>query len=147
MNDVDTPETGTGRHTLPGEALVAAPVDVPYDPDAVIGEWGWLWMGEDDDCAWALVVTFEDDNGSVCVSGWSLDDPYSDITPAYLAEDWRGTPYLPLSAPACDPGAGLLVTLRLPFGASIAHSWGEPCDAADRASEAIIAALADGRKA
>ena len=121
-------------------------IDVPYDPDAVIGEWGWLWTGEEeDDGTWVLVFTDLDEDLEVLASIWHVGGAYSGAPTTCPADDFSGTPYLPLSAPACDPGAGLLVTLRLPFGASIAHSWGEPCDAADRASEAIIAALADGR--
>lgn len=124
----------------------APTIDTKYDPDAVIGEWGWLWMGDEAE-DWVLVVTFEDDlDGTVRVTGWSLDDSYSDTATAYLAEDWRGAPYMPISRPACAPGAGLLVTLHLPDGASIAHSWGEPCADADAARNAIIAALDPSRR-
>ena len=115
-------------------------ITTPYDPDDCVGTFGWLWMGEEPDGDWTLVVTFDDD-GTLAVTGWSMDDAYADTTPQYDADLFRGYPYLPLSAPACDPGAGLLVTIHLPSGASLSFSKEDPGPEADATRQRVIEAL------
>lgn len=119
-------------------------IDVPYDPDQVQGEFGWLWtgtsLGQRD---WALVYT--DMPGGIDAAPQIRviePDVGSDADLLGHAYHWAGQPYLTASAPACEPGAALLVEMRLEGGAKLSACWMEDGPGARRAAEAIRAEMA-----
>jgi hypothetical protein len=121
-------------------------IATPYDPEKVIGEWGWLWVADEDyhdEGVWLLVATYEDDDDDLRIVKWNTDDGWSDDTPRYKAEHWRGQPYLPLSQPACAPDAGLLVTVRLPDAASVSYSVAKG-EKADETRALVLACMNPG---
>jgi len=79
-----------------------------YDPDAAMGEFGWLWIPNNFGHGWALVYTdLQDGIGSrpqIRVMErdlWSYcDDTLND------AEYFEGSPYVPLLSPPVVPGSG-----------------------------------------
>ena len=117
-------------------------IAVPYDPESCLDQWGWLWDADALIPDWVLCRTFDED-GEVWVE-WHAADDTVDTHSAGLAAEWAGTPYLPLARPACEPGAGLLVTVRLPGGASLAQSVETTGPRADEARAAVLAALGLG---
>ena len=120
-------------------------IHVPYGPENVIDEWGWLWLPTSQGEEWVICRTIEDDDGELIVETWDCGAT-ADVHACQPASDLAGTPYLPLSTPACEPGAGLLVTIRLPGGGSLSYSH-DPGPDADRVRDAVIGALALGRSA
>jgi hypothetical protein len=112
-----------------------------YNPDECINEWGWLWWVEPEaEGEWVLVNTFTDDDDALRTAVMDRDGMSLDARGEWDSERLRGQPYLSLYAPACDPDAGLLVTIRLPNGASMAYSVAAG-DKADRTRDAVMAAI------
>lgn len=129
-----------------GTEPVSEPITAPYKPEERIGEWGWLW--EEGDGKWMLIATVEGDEGTpeILTDVWDADGISNEYRGHWDASKIAGKPYLSLSEPGCDPGAGLLVLIHLPEGAFLSHSWGRPCAAADQAREAVLAALMPGKR-
>ena len=113
-------------------------IAVPYDPNTVIGEWGWLWLRTSQGDEWVICRTVEDDEDLI-VETWDREAT-ADAHGWNHAHELTGSPYLPLSSPACGPDAGLLVTIRLPVGASMAYSHELGTDA-ERLRRAVLVAL------
>ncbi len=124
------------------------PIHTPYDPEAAIGEFGWIWDTDTfEGGAWRLVWTIEPD-GIDAELQIALADPGSlEAEGPYDPEPWRGAPYLPCSAPAAEPGKAdaLEVSLRLPDGAWMSNAIGDP-GTAQIAKAGVIAALRLGRE-
>ena len=120
------------------------PIDVPYAPADVVGEFGWLWspLIGDEPGEWEQVETVDLDLSGQLVTRFVRHSPDADGDIVQDADQLAGLPYLPLSPPACEPGAGLLVTIRAAGGATISHAWVEPGEDADHAERAVALALA-----
>lgn len=118
-------------------------IDVPYDPEQVQGEFGWLWIGTSlGGRDWALVYTDMPDGIDAEPQIRVIEpDVGSDADILGHADHWAGQPYLPASAPACEPGAALLVEMRLEDGAKLSACWMEAGPGAKRAAEAIRAEM------
>lgn len=123
------------------------PIQTPYDPESVIEDFGWLWltdgpMGPE----WQLVQTIEDGLDGPLMT-WFVGYVDGHTSDCYPAHYYRGKPYMPCSAPTAEPGRSdaLEVSIRLPDGASVAHSFGDAA-AAETVQKAVFAALALGRQ-
>lgn len=100
-------------------------IDVPYSHDDADGELGWLW---DEDCdalgegGWRLIATRIRDN----VASLRFVDPDTgkdDADEWYDADEFLGRPYLSCPEPGADPGAPLMVQVRLEHGATATFGW------------------------
>ncbi len=116
---------------------------VPYDPESVIGEFGWLWQqtGEGES-GWTLIMTIED-----LTDPSAQDDELATITlddsqPPRRANRVAGLPYLPCLAPSISQGHfdRLEVIVRMAGGASAAHAFapGERTERIDAALKALL---------
>lgn len=114
-------------------------IGTPYDPEDHVNEFGWIWGGDLED--WLLCYTTETDDGELVVGVYSLTIGYTDTHDEWSADRFRGAPYIPLSAPACTPGAGLLVTAHLPGGGTMAVSREDTGPEAEADWERIRAAM------
>ena len=110
-------------------------IHIPYDPESVCGDFGWLWLGRD----WHLIRTVEADSGAL-LTLFIADDEDADVATHYSA-----VPYLPCSAPTAEPGQtdAIEVTLRLRDGDSITYSTRSPA-AAQALERAVMDAIAAG---
>lgn len=93
-------------------------IATPYDPEQVVGEWGWLWLPETEEegDGWVLCRTIEDDLDDILrTEAFHPMDPRDEHT-VYAAEALKGTPYIPLHMPKCGPQAGAMVAVWLHGG-------------------------------
>lgn len=116
-------------------------IAVHYDPEDAEKEFGWLWLS---DCeGWRLVYTWLPDGidaePKIRVLQRPGEDPDDEV---YAAEDWTGKPYIPCTAPACEPGDGALLVAHYPGGATVSLSV-RPGPGADRVREAVARLVAD----
>lgn len=118
-------------------------IDVPYDPDRCIGDFGWIWMTTTLGEEWLICRTVEDDDdGALLTEVWG-PDATSDTHDAHAAEELRGTPYLPMAAPACTPGAGFEAQVHLAGGGVIRYGL-DASEDATATRERVLAALQIG---
>ena len=77
-------------------------ITLEYDPELVVGEWGWLWlptiMAEGGEWLLCRTVHGDDADAEIVISICILEDFVT--KPAHTL---RGKPYLPLLSPTCDP--------------------------------------------
>ena len=125
----------------------AQPIWTPYDPDDCIGQFGWLWLDGPTGHEWVLIFTTNDGDEenelSIDVIGrMDLDGTRDSL----WADDHRGTPYLPCSAPTAEPGKcdALEVAIRFAPGASATHAFGHS-DRLEAVKTAVFAAMGVGR--
>ena len=114
----------------------------PYDPEAMIGETGWLWLTDGPMGAeWRLMVTVEPDgpDGPLCARFIADGDEFDPEAELEDAERYRGKPWVSCSAPTCEPGkADLLeVTIRR-GGALIGNGFGGPPERIDALEAAVL---------
>ena len=113
-----------------------------YDPESVVGEFGWLWQQTGDgDFGWTLVATIEDNSnahGDLDLATITLDDSH----PPRRANRVAGLPYLSCLKPSVSQGEvdRLEVIVRMADGASAAHAFGagERTERIDAALKAIL---------
>lgn len=122
-------------------------IHIPYDPDQVIGDFGWLWlddgpMGPD----WHLIQTIQEDGEDGDLRAWFVGDGDGHTSDCAQADNHKGAPYLSALKPSAEPGksAALEVTVRLASGASMSHSFGD-AKAAAQVEAAVFGALRLGR--
>ena len=111
-----------------------------YDPESVVGEFGWLWHRTGDDFEWHLIQTIEDD-GTDALIAWMVghgDGHTSDCAEASLV---AGLPYLSCLVPSISQGEmdQMEVIVRMADGASAAHAFG-PGEHTERI-EAVLKAI------
>ena len=124
------------------------PVWTPYNPDDVVGDFGWLWLDGPMGHEWVLVQTVDDDLD--CAEGVLVDMigrmDGEGVRDSYAALSYAGTPYLPLSHPTVEPGKcdALEVAIRFAPGASATNAFGHS-DRLEAVRDATLAAMGMGR--
>lgn len=121
----------------------AGAIDVPYDPESCIGDFGWIWLATSMGEEWVLCRTIEDEDGLV-TEAWTSEATF-DTHDCHAAEDLRGQPYLPIAAPACVPGSGFEAQVHLPGGGVMRYGLDGSEDAA-ATRERVLAALRIGAR-
>lgn len=119
---------------------------VPYDPESVIGEFGWLWHQMGDGFEWHLTKTIEDDETDTLLA-WMVGAGDGHTSDCAWASRLAGLPYLPCLAPSISQGKAdrLEVIIRLPGGASAAHAFG-PGERTERIDAALKSILNFGSR-
>lgn len=108
-----------------------APCWTPYDPESVIGEFGWLHlpdgpMGPE----WHLICTVEPDGKDVdrlYTRFIQSDELPQDDEPVEDAADYAGRPYMSVAEPSIVPGEcdAIEVRIHIENGASIGTAYAE----------------------
>lgn len=117
----------------------------PYNPEAVLGEWGWLWHADQTIPGWVLCRTIEgdEDEDPLLVEMWMPEDT-EDMHSVFSSEDWVNVSYLPLSAPSSTPQTGLMVAVHYPGGSSATMTWEGRGTKVQEAEKRINAAVFNG---
>lgn len=108
---------------------------MPYDPESVVGEIGWLHMPDGlMGPEWALICTVEPGGIDAPLlvrfveRDMMPDDEEMEFTDRYI-----GLPYLTASEPTIEPGKsdGVEVRITLPGGGSVTHALPPSYDASE----------------
>ena len=122
---------------------------VPYDPESVIGEFGWLHMPDGVmGPEWQLICTVEPSGiDAPLYTRFIQPDMMPDDEELEYTDRYIGLPYVAASAPTIEPGKcdGTEVRIRLPGGGSVTHALGAGHDASElsRRIAALIREMGD----
>ena len=119
-----------------------------YDPESVIGEFGWLWQNTGDgESGWTLIATIEDYSDPSAQNCELATITLDDSQPPRRANRLAGLPYLPCLAPSISQGEvdRMEVIVRMADGASAAHAFG-PGERTERIDAALKAILNFGKR-
>lgn len=118
-----------------------------YDPESVIGEFGWLWQAGPEGFGWTLIATIEDNSDPNAAEAELATITLDDSHPPRRANRVAGLPYLPCLAPSISQGEvdRLEVIVRMADGSSAAHAFG-PGDRTERIDAALKAILNFGTR-